>query len=60
MVHFLEGLDGWETVKVRRRVVRLLRALEEPAPKPQESEEADHAAMADARRLREKKRLPVV
>lgn len=60
MVHFLEGLDGWETVKARRRVVRLLRALEEPAPKWEASEEADHDAMADARRHREKKRLPLV
>lgn len=63
MVNFLEELDGWETVKVRRRVVKLVRALAadrpgtEP-PKPDDGD-ADQSAMVDARRLREKRRLPL-
>jgi glutathione S-transferase len=58
-LNFLEALDGWETVKTRRRVVKLVKAfggLETP-----EAYDPEDAAQLDARRHREeKKRLPLV
>jgi glutathione S-transferase len=53
-LHFLEGLDGWETVKMRRRVVRLIKAFAESAPPSaragasDEAYDAEDAALLDA------------
>jgi glutathione S-transferase len=59
-LHFLEPLDGWETVKTRRRVARLVKTLGESAGRP-ESYDPEDAAQLEARRHREeKKRLPLV
>jgi glutathione S-transferase len=58
-LHFLEALDGWETVKTRRRVAKLVKAFGgSDAPEAYDSEDA---AQLEARRHREeKKRLPLV
>lgn len=67
---FLEDLDGWETVKARRRVARWLKELkklagDDRAPQA-EAYDAEDAAMLDASQHRratqspQKKRLPVL
>jgi glutathione S-transferase len=58
-LNFLEALDGWETVKTRRRVAKLIKELG-GLQKP-ETYDPEDAAQLDARRHREeKKRLPLV
>jgi glutathione S-transferase len=60
LLHFLEGLDGWETVKARRRVAALIKNLggSQGAPEAYDSEDA---AQLEARGHREaKRRLPLV
>jgi glutathione S-transferase len=58
---WLEELDGWETVKVRRRVVKLVRALGQPRASAPEAYDAEDAAQLEAsRHRREARRLPVV
>jgi glutathione S-transferase len=60
-VNFLEALDGWETVKTRRRVVKLVKTLGAAGPEKAEAYDTEDAAQLDARRHREeKKRLPLV
>jgi glutathione S-transferase len=59
-LHFLDGLDGWETVKTRRRVAKLIKTLGGGAEKS-EAYDAEDAEQLEARRHREeKKRLPLV
>jgi glutathione S-transferase len=67
LVHFLEELDGWETVKARRNVARWLKAMapcrtERPASEAYDDEDA---ALLEASRHRRdaqsnKTRLPLV
>jgi glutathione S-transferase len=67
---FLEDLDGWETVKARRRVARWLKELKKLAGDDRvaqaEAYDADDAAMLDASHHRrdtqspQKKRLPIL
>lgn len=67
---FLEDLDGWETVKARRRVARWLKELKKLAgderPAQAEAYDADDAALLDASQHRretqstQKKRLPIL
>jgi glutathione S-transferase len=63
-LHFLEGLDGWETVKTRKRVLRLIRAFAPQPATPPDAYDAEDAALLDASHHRrtqaKKKRLPVV
>ncbi len=65
-VHFLEGLDGWETAKARRRVMKLIKLIGEPtasaAEAPAEAYDSEDQALLDAsRHRREKSRsLPIV
>jgi glutathione S-transferase len=47
----LDGLDGWETVRARRHVVRWLRTLGTVTNRPETYDEDDQAQL-DARRLR--------
>jgi len=63
-LNFLQSLDGWETVKTRRRVAKLIKELggtDEPR-EVSESYDPEDAAQLDARRHLEekKKRLPMV
>jgi glutathione S-transferase len=59
-LHFLEGLDGWETVKTRRRVTALIKNLG-GQPSGPETYDPEDAAQLEARRQREaNRRLPVV
>jgi glutathione S-transferase len=62
-LNFLVDLDGWETVKTRKRVAKLIKSLGDVVAKP-EAYDADDAAMLDAsdhRRATQpnKKRLPL-
>jgi glutathione S-transferase len=60
-LHFLDGLDGWETVKTRRRVAKLVKALAGGGPEKSEAYDAEDAEQLEARRHREeKKRLPLL
>jgi glutathione S-transferase len=71
-LHFLEELDGWETVRARRRVASWLASLvppgedgQEARPAPPQAYDADDAALLDASQHRRatqpaKKRLPVL
>jgi len=59
-LNFLQVLDGWETVKARRRVAKLVKTLGETVDKV-EAYDVEDAAQLDARQHREeKKRLPLV
>jgi glutathione S-transferase len=65
-LHFLEDLDGWETVKARRRVARWLKELkpltgDDRVAQPQ-AYDADDAALLDASQHRRAthKKLPVL
>jgi glutathione S-transferase len=58
-LNFLQSLDGWETVKTRRRVARLIKEL--GGMHQAEAYDPEDSAQLDARRHREeKKRLPLV
>jgi glutathione S-transferase len=64
-LNFLDGLDGWETVKVRRRVARLVKALGAPGDEAPAAYDAEDAALIEASHHRratqaEKRRLPLV
>jgi glutathione S-transferase len=59
-LNFLQVLDGWETVKARRRVAKLVKTLGESMEKV-EAYDVEDAAQLDARQHREeKKRLPLI
>ena len=65
-LHFLEELDGWETVKAKKRVVKLIRAFAPEKTAAPEAYDSDDAAMLDASHHRRsqpaapgKKRLPL-
>jgi glutathione S-transferase len=59
-LNFLEALDGWETVKTRRRVVKLVKTLGASRPEKAEAYDSEDAEQLEARRHREeKKRLPL-
>lgn len=59
-LHFLEEMDGWETVKARKRVFKLVKALSGGVA-GSDTEDAHDAALRDAsHHRRTKKRLPVV
>jgi glutathione S-transferase len=59
-IALLRELDGWETVKVRRKLAKLVKALvpedagrkAEAAPKDEEAYDAQDQALIDASRLR--------
>jgi glutathione S-transferase len=60
-VQFLDGLDGWETVRARRRVLKWVKAIGEVKEAPQAYDPEDAALLDASRHRREtKKRLPLV
>ncbi len=61
---FLVDMDGWETVKTRKRVAKLIKTLGDVSAAP-EAYDADDAALLDASHHRraaapDKKRLPLI
>lgn len=58
-LHLMENMDGWETVRSRKKVLRILRALGLAAPEDAavRHAEADGQAVIDARSLRARKKV---
>jgi glutathione S-transferase len=56
-LHLLDGLDGWETVKAHRRVIKMLKAVAptDAAAAREEAYDASDQALLDASRLRRSK-----
>ena len=67
-MNFLDGMDGWETLKARKRVLKLVRAFQKDETAAPEAYDVEDAAMLDASHHRRttqtptpnKKRLPLV
>jgi len=64
-LHFLDGMDGWETVRVHKRVLKMIKTIGGIADRP-EAYDADDQALLDASHHRrataapDKKRLPLL